>query len=134
MAGTTTVSSSFIEMGFSRSIRAQKISVSFVADAADGSVPNTTLTLNGYLMKIVTNPGSTAPTDNWDIQINDEHGVGVTAATTDNRDTTTSEQVYPTITGATAPVWVVGTHTLVISGNSVNSATGVVDIYLKDSL
>jgi hypothetical protein len=86
-------------------------------------------------MKIVTNPGATAPTDNWDFVLNDSDGVDVLGGAGANRDTANSEQVYPTISGATIPVWLEkGTYTLAMSGNSVNSATGTVTLYLKDTL
>lgn len=134
MAGTTSTAESFVEQGFRESIRTRKIVVTFTGDSADGTVPDTTLILNGYLMKIVTNPGSTQPTDNWDFVINDAGGVDVLGGAGANRDTLNTEQIYPTISGATIPVWCEGSHTLVISGNSVNSATGTITIYVKDRL
>lgn len=134
MAGTTSKTESFVEQGFSQSVRTKKIVVSFTADSADGSVPDTTVALDGYLVKIVTNPGATAPTDNWDFVINDAGGVDVLGGAGANRDTTNTEQIYPTISGATVPVWCEGSHTLAISGNSVNSAVGTITIYVKDRL
>jgi hypothetical protein len=136
VAGTTSTSRSLGNFGITASKRYKAITVSFTADAADGSVPDTTLAnLNGYVMKIVTNPGSTAPTDNWDFVLNDADGVDALGGAGANRDTTTSEQVYPTVSGAAIPIWLPnGSYTLAISGNSVNSATGTVTIYLADSL
>lgn len=136
MAGSSTSqTSSFIEQGVSRSDRVQKIRVTLTGDASTGAMPNTTLELNGYIMKIVTNPGSTAPTDDYDIVITDEHGVDVVGGLLLNRDTANSEQVYPVIGSTPAiPVWVCGTHTMTVTNQSVNSATTVVDLYLKASL
>jgi hypothetical protein len=136
MAGTTSVAYSIGNAGITSSQRFNKVVVSFIADAADGSIPDTSLTnLAGYIMKIVTNPGATAPTDNWDFVLNDSDGVDVLGGAGANRDTANSEQVYPTISGATIPVWLEkGTYTLAMSGNSVNSATGTVTLYLKDTL
>lgn len=136
MAGTSTIARSFIEQGKSKgSSRCEKVRVSLVADASDASIPDTTLDLQGYIMKVVTNPGATAPTDNYDLVINDEHGVDVVASLLLNRHTTTSQQVYPVVGSTpTIPVWVAGSHTIVGTNNSVNSAIIVIDIYLKDTL
>lgn len=135
-AGSTSVSYSVVQYGLSADKRVRKVTVSFTADASDGSVPDTSLALNGFLIKAVTNPGSTAPTDNWDIALEDPDDSALDAAATllNNRDTATTEQVYPLISGAATPIFLAGTYGLAISGNSVNSATGVVILYLVDSL
>ena len=43
----------------------------------------------------MTNPGATAPTDNYDIVVNDADSVDVAAGVLANRDTANSEQAYP---------------------------------------
>ncbi len=136
MAGTITLTSdAMIEQGFRNSVRVRKVVYSFVGDAADGSLPaSAAVALNGYIIKIVTNPGATAPTDNWDIRINDADGADVLNGTGADRDTANSETIYPTSTGAATVAWCEGSHTVVVTGNSVNSATGTITIYLKDSL
>lgn len=60
------------------------------AGAADG-----TLELDGELLKVVTNPGAAAPTDNYDITLIDEDGLDVAEGLLANRDTANSEAVYP---------------------------------------
>ena len=136
MAGTTSTSRSLGNFGITASKRYKAVTVSFTGDASDGTVPDTTLNdMCGYIMKIVSNPGSTAPTDNWDFVLNDSDGVDVLGGAGANRDTTNSEQVYPTVSGAAIPIWLpYGSYTLVISGNSNASATGTITIYLADSL
>lgn len=73
----------------------RKVIVDWVS-ASDGTV-STTVRIAGTLVKAVTNPGATAPTDDYDITLTDGEGVDVLAACQaglSNRDTATSEQVY----------------------------------------
>lgn len=106
--------------------------VSFTADASDGSVPSSTVSASTYglyglnLYAVETNPGSTAPTDNWDVAITDSDSVDV-CGNTANRDQSNSEYVY--CATSTQPYKVVdGDLTVAITGNSVNSATGTVKL------
>ena len=112
-------------------VHGRRVRVSWVADSSDGSLPQTqTITLAGLVVKVVTDPGSTAPTSSYDIACADPLGtLDVFAGTLANRHATTTEQVYPVASGATAPVYV-ESCTLQITGNSVNSATGVIDFYV----
>lgn len=76
----------------------RKVIVDWLSDDASGAVSGTTAKITGTLIKGVTNPGATAPTDNYDIAITDEEGAdvlaGVIAASTlANRDTTNTETV-----------------------------------------
>lgn len=142
MAGSTSVSRSFAEYSKGgESKRVEKITVSFVGDSANGGVPNTSIPMQGHIIKIVTNPGSTAPTSNYDIALGDpdDSTLDVLGGAIANRHTTTTEQVYPMIAGSpgtvsSRPVFVSGTHTLAISNNSVNSATGDIHFYLVDEV
>lgn len=114
--------------------RVEKVTITWVADDTDGSVPNVSVPLNGWLIKAVTNPGSPAPTDNYDIVIGDpnDSALDVVAGALADRDTATSEQVYPVVGSSATPPFLCGTHTVGISGNSVNSATGEIILYLID--
>lgn len=65
-----------------------------------GGAANGTLTrsLSGQVMMIVTDPdGGAVPTDNYDVVINDEHGLDVAAGYLANRDTANVERVFPTL-------------------------------------
>lgn len=115
----------------------EKVSLTFTADASDGSVPVTSVTLRGFLAKVLTNPGSTAPTSNYDIRLTDpdDSNFDALSAALDNRHTTSTEQVYPLIAGSPGTVTAVrpflnGVYAVSISGNSVNSATGLIVLYL----
>lgn len=105
--------------------------VPFTADDSTGAVnaaymsAGDAVTLkNYYLYQVITNPGSTAPTDNWDVVIANSDGVtDVLGSQCLNRDSTSSETCYP------LNYYVVdGPLTMSISGNSVASATGVVKV------
>jgi hypothetical protein len=100
-------------------------------------LPNTDLTgLYGFLIKVVTNPGSVAPTDNYDIKLFDPDDAAFDAAAglLLDRDTANTEQVYPLISGAATPLFLAGDYVLNITGNSVNSATGQIFMYMVESL
>lgn len=100
------------------------------ADAADGSYPSTAMSaatlskLKGwYLYKVITNPGSTAPTDNWDFTLSDTDGIDVLGGNGANRHTTTSQMIAPLLTtGVYFAQPVLNAWTLAITGNSNNSA------------
>jgi len=94
----------------------------------------TSSVISGLVGVVVTNPGSTAPTDNYDIYLYDVDGVDFMGGTLANRDTAETEQVLPkvhadgtyTIFGS-RPVY--GKVLVRVSNNSVVSATGVIRIF-----
>lgn len=138
MAGTISVSSrssDVIGKGSSRKC-VEKVVIDWVADAAAATVPDLVLELQGFIIKAITNPGATAPTDNYDITLGgpEDSALDVLGGALLNRDTANTEQVYPLITGAVIPVFVSGSHTLSIANNAVNSASGRIVLYLVDSL
>lgn len=126
MAGTVTVSVA-PAVG-----NVRKITATCVADAADGSFPATALpAFEGRLLAFATNPGATAPTDNYDLVVTNQHGHDVLQGLGANRDTANTEQMPVVYTGT-------GTHpavdesdvlTLAITNNVVNSAIIVIDFY-----
>lgn len=110
----------------------RRINFSVVADASDGSVPATALPkFQGRLLGLHTNPGATAPTDNYDITLIDDDGLDRLQGVGANRDTSNSEQVPIVYSGTSVnpPVSSDETLTLTIAGNSVNSALIVGNIY-----
>ena len=126
MAGTVT--QSYTSIGHIR-----RVTLTCVADAADGSFPSTALTtkIEGRLLKLVTNPGATAPQANYDVALTDQHGSDVLQGLGANRHTSNTE---------TAPLFYTGTSThpsvdesdtltLAVTGNNVNSAITVIDLY-----
>lgn len=74
--------------------------------ASDGTASGTTtVKASGRLVKATTDPGSVAPTDNYDITVKDDEGVDVlTACQTGlaDRDTANSEEQYFLVKDAAA--------------------------------
>jgi hypothetical protein len=94
-------------------------------DAADGSIPNTVLPkIEGRLIALITNPGAVAPTDNYDITLEDSDGLDRLQGTGANRDTANSEQAAILFASSSAhpPVDLSETLTLKFANNAVNSA------------
>lgn len=107
------------------------ITLDWTADDTDGSVPETETgwDIAGILQKVTTNPGATAPTDDYDIVLEDEDDVDVMGGAMANRDTANSEVAFPKEPAGTVNlngVAVRGTLTFKLTNNSVNSATGKV--------
>ena len=136
MAGT--VSSSTVNTIVTQSGQViKKVTISWVGDAANGTIPNTTISgLCGYCIKVVTNPGSPAPTANYDIAFGDPDDTTLDAfgGQLADRHTTNTEQVYPKVTGSLTPVFLCGDYQLQITNQSVNSATGTITLYIKENL
>jgi hypothetical protein len=106
------------------------VQIDWLSDASgDASV---SVNLHGFLVKAVTDPGSAAPTDNYDITLM-QYGVDAAASLLIDRDTTNSEQVYPNVTGAAVPLFLVGDHTFTIA-NAGNAKNGTVYLFLVESL
>lgn len=105
------------------------ITISWVADNATGAVPNLTIdptlyNLKGwYLYSAETNPGSTAPTDLYDITLTDADGLDIAWSLLNNRSTTNTELVLVSTASTGFPV-IRGNLTFTLTNNSVNSATG----------
>lgn len=111
----------------SYSTQIQKILVSCTADVSAHTYPDTTIVpKRGWIFLAETNPGSTAPTDNYDIVLNNANGIDVMGGTLMNRDTSNSEAAVPAISG-----WCDGgSLTMVTSNNSVNSATFTLTLWV----
>lgn len=104
----------------------------------DGSFTSTAITAatltklaNYYLYEMETDPGSTAPTDLYDIVITASatgYSYDVLGGRGANRSTTVTQSVLPANTTGSRFVPVNGsdTWTVGISGNSQNGATGVI--------
>lgn len=110
------------------------IVMTWIGDASDGSVPNTdTLeSINGCVALVVTDPGSTAPTDNYDIVLNDDFGVDIMGGELANRDTANTEQVVPKMDAVYGCRPVYGKLQLQITNQSVSSGNGVVYIHVYE--
>jgi len=87
----------------------------------------------GTILRVVTDPGASAPTDNWDVTCTDTYGADLFVGRGVDRDTTTTEQFCPGITlsdgtnSSAMPVTHSGTATLNVS-NAGSAKTGTVVI------
>ncbi len=120
----------------------RKILVSWTSDDTTGAVSGTTRKIVGQLIKGVTDPGSAAPTANYDITITDEEGVDVLAACIaagrlDNRHTSTSEQAYFFVENVNTAPLAMAAHPVVCDAltiavaNAGNSKTGQLVLYYR---
>lgn len=122
--------------------RIRKVLIDFLTDDTDGTATVTTRKVVGELVKIVTDPGSAAPTDNWDVTITDSEGVDVTtacmnAATLLARDTANTEETYLYLKEASATPIGIGAFPVVCDtltvalANAGNSKTAQVILYFR---
>jgi hypothetical protein len=85
----------------------------------------------GYIHKVTTDPGSTAPTDDYDITLTDDTtGADLLGGEGADRDTANTEEVVPKIGNAYAGNVAFTSFTLNLSGNTANGATGTVYVYV----
>lgn len=67
----------------------------WTSDASGNADQESTFPIDGYIVKVITNPGATAPTDNYDITLTNSDSIDVVHGTLANRDTSTSEEIVP---------------------------------------
>lgn len=115
-----------------------RIAVVDWTSASDGSATGE-VELDGQLVKFVTNPGATAPTDDYDITLVDEDGIDVAQGLLANRDTSNSEEVYGyeeiTLGGTGTdrgilPIFHAGPVTFTLA-NAGDSKVGQLKIYMR---
>jgi hypothetical protein len=135
MAGTVTVSRTNYKCKHQNKV-IEKITIDWVGDAADGSVPATVIpSLYGYIFKGLTIPGTPNPTASYNAKLFDPDAptFNTLIAKLDGRAAAAVEEVYIIPTGASNPVMVAGDYTFQITGNSVNSAKGKVILYVQET-
>ena len=102
------------------------IAVAWISDATGDAVGTTSGVFTGKIQWLVTDPGATAPTDNYDITITDSNSVDVLAAAGANRDTANTEYVASASLGA-----VVLSKLTVTIANAGNAKVGAIYLYVK---
>lgn len=120
-----------------------KVLIDFTTDDTTGSVTATTRKIVGRLIKIVTDPGSSAPSANWDVVLTDEEGVDLSIHMDDvaiaaliARHTSTTEETYLPLedtagTGRVAAFPVVCDKLTITVNNAGNSKTGQIILYFE---
>lgn len=106
--------------------------------SSGGAVSSTTLKINGFLLKAVTDPGSAAPTDDYDIALTDENGSDILSGSVGSladRDTSNTEVVNLNIddgAGGLLPVYpmVSGKITVAVT-NAGDTKNGQLILYYQ---
>jgi len=137
MAGSsTTITFSKINTPYTGTHGIVTVTIEWVADDANGSVPNGAFDSTDMVDIIgrcatmaITNPGGTAPTADYDITIEDDQACDIYGGALTNRSATLSEQAMPIFLAPAAfartrrrPI--ISDLTFKLANNSVNSATG----------
>lgn len=100
------------------------VSIAWTSDGSGDA--STSVLLDGFLVKSVTDPGN-GPTDNYDITLV-QNGADQLAGALADRDTTNSEVVIHA-----APIFLAGSHTFTVAAAGA-SKTGTAYFYLVESL
>lgn len=90
MAGSVTITYSQSRPGI------RSVKWAWTSDGSGDVNGTDTVALSGQALRWVTNPdGTAAPTDNYDIVVNDADGADVAAGVLANRHTSTTQAAYP---------------------------------------
>jgi hypothetical protein len=109
-----------------KKVKFEWTSVNGGGDAGKAS-KTTEFPYTGEIIRLVTDPGTAAPTDNYTVTITDEDGYDVLmGAAVGNRDEANTEQVLASSLGCVAN----DKLTLNVSGAG-NAKTGTVTVYIK---
>lgn len=122
--------------------RIRKVIGDWVSDDAAGTASTTTRKIVGELIKLVTDPGSAAPTDSYIIAFTDPEGLDVlagiqNAAALADRDTANTEQTYLHLLNADMTPIGIATYPVVCDVLTVsisaagNSKTGQFILYYR---
>jgi hypothetical protein len=71
----------------------KKVKFAVTSDSDGTADATTTEKIDGLLVLVCTDPGATAPTDNWDLELKDSDGVDLLAGQGANRDTANTEYI-----------------------------------------
>lgn len=101
------------------------LTYTWTADADTATVPSKIVRgINGVVQRVITNPGTPAPTDDYDITLLDEWGSDILSSQGADRDQANTEHITKLGIG------VGDSLRLTVSGNAVNSATGTVYVMI----
>jgi len=111
-----------------RTGRLQKIKWTWTCTSAGTYSEASTYQYNGQIVELITDPGATAPTDDYDITIVDSDGYDVLAGQGLNRDTANTEFK---LSGDKLGYVKSSTLTLTIAAAG-DAATGITIVYVYD--
>jgi hypothetical protein len=135
MAGTVTFSdvTQLVDLKGGGSLK--KITITWESDASGDATGTSPYKVHGVLLRAVFNPSADAPTDNYDVVLNDENGMDVLGGQGANLDTANSNHVCPGMpltdgtTTSVVPIALADALSLVVS-NAGNANDGVIVLYL----
>ena len=122
MAGSVTITYSSHET-------IKHVQWSWTSDASGDVSGTDTMVVSGVALRWATNPGSTAPTANYDIVVNDEDGIDIANGGLVNRHTSNSEHFIPGGDADPGAAFL-GKLSLVVS-NAGNAKEGVLRMYYR---
>jgi hypothetical protein len=113
------------------------LTFAWTGDASDGTIPATAISaahlakLEGFKLDMLyTDPGAVAPTDNYDITLEDANGVDILGGAGADRDTANTERALPLVGAAVHQIPIDGgALTFKIANQAVHSATGVAKFF-----
>lgn len=136
MAGSTVTAATSYNPDQYTNYKNKVIKITIADEASPVAAVTTTLSetdvLGYFLCSMETVPGSTAPTNDFDITLSTAGGFDILNGAGANLDSPTPNVVYPTIdstTGQKGCVPVNSALTLSFSGNSVANATATINFF-----
>lgn len=110
-----------------RGLGVTKITWAWTSATGGAASGTTTGTYTGKVRRVITDPGATAPTDDYDITITDSDGYDVLDGNGANRDTATTEVL--------APSGIIAGSTLTLNiANAGDEKVGTVVLYVTDDM
>ena len=116
--------------------RTLKLTVNWTSDGSGDvseaiSAANMKIIIGKNLAHFVTDPGSPAPTDNYDLTLLDAYGVDILGGEGVNRDTANSEQGIPAIKSGIYGDRIIDTALTFTIAGAGDSAQGIVILYFR---
>lgn len=106
----------------------KKIIIDWVSDDATGTVSGSTKKINGRILRVVTDPGTPAPSTLYDITVTDPETIDVLQGLAANRSATVTEDLNIIYSGTSNNPYVSDILTLNVT-NAGNSKQGQIIIY-----
>lgn len=107
----------------------ERVSVAWTSDGS-GNATASLIKLRGWIVKVITYPGSAAPTDDYDIKLKDSTGFDVLGSVLNDRDTSNTEQIPTPNSGVSIVTYVNGDYTFDVS-NAGSAKNGTCVFYIK---
>lgn len=130
MAGIVTQSQR-LPNSLSYNPQVQRTILNWTSDSSGNATVDTEKPVEGVILRAVFDPdGTDAPTDNYDVVLNDENGIDVLQGLGADRDTANSEQVVPIDPTSGLPIAVADILSLSVSGAG-SAKKGKVILYTR---